>query len=69
MIKVEDVQDKATRKATETAKENEELLKSGTVSAVKKSYWPWVFLAGTAILAGWYFLWRKKSDTDVRIQS
>ncbi len=68
MITVESVLDSNVKKETEVAKENEELLKTGSVRAVKKSYWPWVLLAVGAIAAGWYFL-RKKGNEGEAIHS
>ena len=70
MITVEKVIENDKKDQTEVAKNNEELLKTGTVSAVKKSYWPWVLLAGTAILALWYFVLRKKgTETSEGVHS
>lgn len=62
MITVEDVQNKYSKAEGEAAKNNEELLKTGSSSAVKKSYWPWILLAGGAILGLWYFVLRKNGN-------
>lgn len=61
MITVEDVQKENIQKGTEAQKANEELLKTGTNSAVKKSYLPWVLLAIGAMIAG-YFFWKKNKE-------
>lgn len=64
MITVESVLDSNAKKGTEVAKDNEEVLKTGSVRAVKKSYWPWILLAVGAIAAGWYFLRKKKNEGE-----
>lgn len=64
MITVEEVLLKNEVGSTEQAKDNEELLKTGSVRAVKKSYVPWIILALSAIVAGWYFLRKKGSGKN-----
>jgi hypothetical protein len=64
MITVEDVVRKNAVGSTPTAKDNEELLKSGTIKEVRKSYLPWVLLALGAIGLGWYFLRKKGSGQN-----
>jgi hypothetical protein len=64
MITVEKIVKKNAAGSTEQAKENEELLKTGTVRAVKKSYLPWILLAVGAVAVGWYFLRKKGSGTN-----
>jgi hypothetical protein len=64
MITVEDTIKQNTQKSTEAAKDNAELLTTGSVREVKKSYLPWILLALAAIGAGWYFLRKKGSGTN-----
>lgn len=64
MITVEDIVEKNTQRSTEVAKDNAEVLKTGSVREVKKSYLPWIILALAAIGAGWYFLRKKGSGTN-----
>lgn len=62
MITVEDVIAKDAKTQVETSKNNEELLKTGELKDAKKSYWPWILLAGGTIIAFWYFVLRKKGN-------
>lgn len=64
MITVEKVVEKNTHRNATVAKDNQELLSTGTVKEVKKSYLPWILLATAAMFAGWYFLIRKGSGTN-----
>jgi hypothetical protein len=64
MITVENIVKQNTQKSTEAAKDNAELLKTGSVREVKKSYLPWILLAIAAIGTGWYFLRKKGSGTN-----
>jgi len=64
MITVEKVVEKNTHRNATVAKDNQELLSTGTVREVKKSYLPWILLAVAAVAAGWYFLRKKGSGTN-----
>ncbi len=63
MIKVDTLKKDFARNAAEAAKENEEIIKTGSTSLVKKSPWPW--LIGAIILAviAWLIL-KKKGGSD-----
>lgn len=62
MITVEKVLEKNVERGTEVAKDNEELLKTGSVREVKKPIWPWI-LAIIAALVGGYLLLRPKKGS------
>ncbi len=62
MIKVEDVINKNAEKESEKFKNAGEPLPGTVKEAHKGSYLPWILLAGAALLAAWFFLFRKKGS-------
>jgi len=58
MITVEDIIETNKNSDNISSEQNEEMLKTGEIKAVKQSYWPWVFLIAGAVGLGWW-LWKK----------
>lgn len=63
MITVEKVLKSNAASGSEVAKDNEEVLKTGSVRAVKQSYWPYILIVVAAGVIVWYFFFRKKGST------
>jgi hypothetical protein len=64
MITVEKVIKKNAVESAEIAKDNEELLKTGSIREVKKPIWPWIVAIVVAVGVGWYLLRKKGSGTN-----
>jgi hypothetical protein len=62
MIKVDSILKDNARNAAKKAKENEEVIKTGSNSLAKKNPWPWVI--GAIILAVIAWLLLKKKDNE-----
>lgn len=62
MITVEKVLEKNVERGTEVAKDNEELLKTGSVKKVKGNPWLW-WIGGALLLTGAILYFRKKKGS------
>jgi type VI protein secretion system component VasF len=62
MITVEKVLNKNAEKEAEKFKNADQPI-PGAVQEVKKSYLPWIVLAGAAVVAAWYFFFRHKKGS------
>lgn len=62
MITVEDVIKSNKSSAKVISEQNEEKIKTGEIKAQKQSYWPWILLAGAALIAGIW--WYKKNKNE-----
>jgi len=62
MITVEDIIKSNKDSAKITGEQNEEKLKTGEIKAQKQTYWPWILLAGAAIIGGIW--WYKKNKNE-----
>jgi hypothetical protein len=62
MIKVDSILKDNARSAAKTAKENEEIIKTGSGALAKKNPWPWVIGAIILAIIAWLVL--KKKDNE-----
>ncbi len=68
MITVKKVEQKNAVDSTAQAQKNEEVLRTGAVKEVKKSYVPWILLGLAALGFGYWFYRKNKGGTNEGVQ-